>query len=289
MPNPFSFVESVQTIVITTLNPCTTIENDASGGDEIDSEDWYGLECNGVPVWNTTPDPDRTEVTLAKYGSGTPSWTGSLENKILLALDGEAVGRCFTIIGNSGAVVYVAEDHVWNATTNPYGIKNGDHYAIVHTARSMYDYCTDNSKKCVAVAASSINWNNASPEKPKSYSSHITPRIGTGKFKQSVSLSDCNIWYSDPRFREFILSQFNELLFKWHGINANDAVYLIMTTEYYNTLSQVTYYQNRNFFKESNLDSNFVGRGYMKGFPMGSSGKTDYDSIFSIPFDEAWD
>jgi len=281
------FVDSVRTIVITTVNPCSEDDYNDAAGDGMDDGGRYALKCTAV----SDAGGGNTTVTLKQYnGSTLVDWNGTEVNKVILALNGDAKGRCFTILSRSTDVLTIAGEHVYHATTNPFGIQVDDYFALVHTTQSMYEYCNANDKECVYVACGSINWNNASPEKPKSYASHITLRIGTGKFKQSVSLGDCSIWYSDPRFREFILNKFNELLFKWHMIQENDPVYLIITTLYYNTLTQETAYQNRNFFhKTTDFGSDvFLGRGYMKGFPMGASGKTEYNSTFSIPFEESW-
>lgn len=271
------FVDSVQNVVISEYNPCTglsPINGDAS--DLLDSSTYYDLTSTDVQ--------DSGSNTVVTFTGHAGSWADdAFIGRLLLALSGNNVGRCFTINDNTSDTITVYENYEGIVAV-------GTKFTIVHTAKSMFDYCVTNNKKCVAVACESVEWGYSSPEKPKKYAAHMTKRIGTGKFDQSVKLSNCSIWYDDPRFRLYILNKFNEYLYSWLKDNSTKAVYLIVTASYLMDDGTVLY-SNHNFFhnKAGSTGLNAIkGRGYLKGFPMGNDGKTDFVSESTIPFEEAW-
>ncbi len=267
-------------VIISEVNPCTGDVPIDGDSDNLDDPQYYYLKANTAPSYSA----GSTSVTFVRGTEGTtPNWTNDeLIGRILLTLSGPYIGKCYTITDNTSNVIYVLGDQ----QNNDSPLVQNAYYTVVHTSTTMYDYCVANNFSCISILTNSFKFSNGSTESPKSYANHTTIKIGTGKFKQDILLSDCDVWAKNPLDRVWKMDQINELVFNWHKLNNNKAVYLIITMSY--EIDGSTYYQNKNAFFKFADDNDINGRGYMKGFPMKSDGGVDMGVSFSLSFSEAW-
>lgn len=268
-------------VIISEVNPCS--EDVPIDGDTEDLEPtkYYYLRCSTSPSYSA----GKTSADFVTgVGGVSPAWTNDeLIGKVIMALSGPYRSKCYYITDNDANTIQV-EGNQASGSSAP--LLQNAYYTVVHTAQSMYDFCSANNYSCISIATDNIKWTNGSPEKPKSYADHTTFRIGTGKFDQDLALGKCDIWDRDPLTRAWKMDQINELVYHWHKINNNTAVYLIITVTY--NINGVTYYQNKNFMYKYSGSEVINGRGYLKGFPMKSDGEMDFNVTFGINFSEAW-
>lgn len=232
-----------------------------------ETNEYYRSVTNAV--YTTT-----TVLTVSLPSGGTNLYAG----RLVLVLDGTERSKCYTIISNTTTSATVYEDA---------SAINGSHIAIVHTATTMRAYCIANNKDCISVVCESITGADGSPESPSSYADHTTFKVGTGKYKQGVSMNKCNIWYSDERDRVWKFNQIRGLMYHWHKVVNNQPVYLIITIEHL-TASGNTYRSNIGFFYKYSGDANVDDRGYLKGFTMEIPYIYKFSPEFKLSFKEAW-
>lgn len=260
-------VNGQRTIIISEIVPTDT------------TNDEYNVQMTGCV--EGTPAIYQARLTLS-----TATWTATEhEDKVVLVLTGPGRGKCFSIFANTTTTLdiydpdQVAVDYIGISTY---------YIAIVHTASSMWDYCEGAANKdCIAVTCENVPFTDGSPENPKSYADHITMRIGTGVYEQSVQFANCSVWRASPLDRVWRMNQIRALTFKWHELSYNNAVYLIFTTE--SLVGGNTLRQNWDWFDVGDDGTvDIFGRGYLKGFPMRIQGTQEYTPEFTLQFKEAW-
>jgi hypothetical protein len=273
---------SYRMIVISEINPCSDtclISGDTE--EDINSSTVYGIKPTAVGAYEGTPN-FRTIVTF-----GTPSWTENAYNgRLLLTLTGPYAGKCYYIIDTTTTQLYISV----GSTTERDEITTSTYYTIVHTASTMYAKCVADHKSCIALTMEDYSVSGGSPETPKSYAGHYTMKIGTGKYGQSVKFSKLMLYDRTPAKMLYLSNQVTQLFFRWHRMDENHALYLIISGEYLDTVSGRTYTVNKDFYYETEVDGVILcGRGYMKGFPMLANEQISFTDEFSFDFVEAWD
>lgn len=238
----------------------------------------------------TTCVEESPSAGLSKLTKSGATWgVDTLIGRVVLVLTGPGRGKCYTIYDNDADDIYIYDpiDPVLGDETASDYIGTTQYVAIVHSASTMYDYCVTNNNDCIAVTCENVPFIDGSPENPKSYADHITMRIGTGVYEQSIQFANCNVWRASPLDRVWVMNQIRALAFKWHELSYNNAVYLIFTTEH--LVGGNVYRQNWDWFDVGDDgDVDTFGRGYLKGFPMRIQGTQEYSPEFTLQFKEAW-
>lgn len=214
------------------------------------------------------------------------SWgTDDYADCVLIALTGSYRCKCYTIVSNTATVLTLRIDE---DTTFASEITTSLYYAIIYTARAMYAYCQANSKDCISLACKKVGYSDTLGDEPLSLPVHTTPRVGTGTFNQTLSLTEVDFVHKNPLYKLWKLQQFRELFYHWGQLDKTTSVYLIVTAEYTHPADGYLYLSNWDGKKKDATNGTY-SRGYLKGFLMTNSGEWEFNPSSTIRFSEAWD